>query len=666
MSTTNNTAAADITLIPLCRLVASDGNVRKANTNVDSLAASILTVGLLQNLVVVPMEGVEDYYDVAAGGRRRRALVQLANAGKIPNDYLVPCIVKARDDESLVSLTENVEREDMNAAEESEAFVKLLEEGRSVDFIADAFGTSPLIVERRLALAKASPVLFELLREGNMTSEQLRALCAVSSHARQEEIWNNTYDKSPRTLSRIARSEAIDASTDGRIKFIGGVDAYTAAGGVVRRDLFSKNGDGGFIDEDNGLLDKLIGEKLEEHAAPFRAAGWKWVEVQVSDDHDNYRLGQLRAEVMLTADDKAKIEALDVEKHALEDERDALADDDSEAANERYEAVEERLQAIYEEQDEIKDAARAFTDEQKATAGVVVTIDRDGVLSILRGRVRAEDRKDAESAGADISGGRESKSAGRKGGMSDALKRSLLAHRNIAVASEVAKHAQVAKVLMAVRAVELIRRKGRDGAPTDLSINDNSWGIRRESQRMGKDVTERAEAFRAMGEAIVAGLPQKSEAVWDVLMGWPVEQLDLLNAYAVAMSVSVADDHKGVTGKLLAALNFDMAEHFDATVDNYLGRALPKEDIVKALNEAGKATDKAALGAMKTRDLAKEAQTRLAGTGWVPNLIRTPSAKPVQPVAKKPVTAKKAPAKGKAAPKGKAKAKPAKKAAKVA
>ena len=230
----------------------------------------------------------------------------------------------------------------------------------------------------------------------------------------------------------------------------------------------------------------------------------------------------------------------------------------------------------------------------------------------------------------------------------------MLAHRNYAVAAERAKHVVTAKVLMAVRVVEWIRHGGRE-TPTDLSINDN-WGIRREAHRMGKDVKERIEAFQKIGTDLIEGLPKKSADLWDALTAWSEAQLDVLNAYGVAMSVCVADDLKGTTAKLLDAMQFDMAQHFDATVDNYLGRSVSKDVIVKALSEAGKAEDKAKLNAMKTRDLAKEAQARLAGSGWVPALIRTPTAKPVAAAAKKAKSVKPAPSKGKAKTSGKKKA----------
>jgi len=73
-----------------------------------------------------------------------------------------------------------------------------------------------------------------------------------------------------------------------------------------------------------------------------------------------------------------------------------------------------------------------------------------------------------------------------------------------------------------------------------------------------------------------------------------------------------------------------MADHFAPTASNYLGR-VSKDLIIEALVEAGKIggdDDRNALLAMKKGALAQEAESRLAGSGWVPSLIRVQSAKP--------------------------------------
>jgi len=635
-----------LTIIPLCNLLSTPENARKVKTDVTSLAASIKALGLLQNLVVVPNEDQPGKYDVAAGERRHQSLDLLCAKGEIPADFGVPCAIKERSYLALASVAENVERAAMNPADEAEAFLKLTAEGMTINAIADAFGCSPLVVERRLAIAEAAPSLLELLREGKIESEQLRALCATSDHTRQVEVWSTSPGKSPAQLRRNAIGQAIDASKDKRVAFIGGLSAYVEAGGEVTRDLFCDDANAGLI-ENTALLEKLVLDKLETVAEGLRAEGWAWVEVQPEYSNDNWRLGTLNAEPVFTAEDEAKLAEREGEIKSLREQMNEIADDDSEEANERWQEMDERTDTLRDECRAIRDAAKQYTTEAKASAGVIVSLEDDGSLCIERGRVRAEDRKAVAAAGGEINGGRENKSAGRKEGISDALTQSLLAHRNIAAQAELAKHVQVAKIMQAVWAVRTIRG-GHDTLPLDLHISSNSWGIRRNAAST-KDATvaDRAEAFAKIGAALVKDLPKEPAKLFEALSAYTSEQLDTLNAYAFAMSLSLEDNHKGLTGKLLDAISFDMAEHFEATADNFLGRQVPKAMVVKALAEAGKAADKQALLDMKSRDLANEAQKRLAGTGWVPDLIRTPRPKAKAEAA--PKTA--APAKGKAKPK---------------
>lgn len=82
----------DITNIPLNKLTAWKGNVRKTRTKgfIDQLAASIKAHGLQQNLIV-KKDGKQ--FSVVAGGQRLKALQQLAAAGEIKATHPVPCKV---------------------------------------------------------------------------------------------------------------------------------------------------------------------------------------------------------------------------------------------------------------------------------------------------------------------------------------------------------------------------------------------------------------------------------------------------------------------------------------------------------------------------------------------------------------------------------------------
>ena len=78
--------------IPLDKLVPSPTNVRKTPPSAAEdaeLKASIRARGLKQNLVVHPSPGEKGVHAVTAGGRRLKALRELAAEGAIPADFRV-------------------------------------------------------------------------------------------------------------------------------------------------------------------------------------------------------------------------------------------------------------------------------------------------------------------------------------------------------------------------------------------------------------------------------------------------------------------------------------------------------------------------------------------------------------------------------------------------
>jgi hypothetical protein len=88
----------DTTSIPLSRLSAWDGNVRKtggADTSLAELSASIAAHGVLQSLLIRPLK--RGRYEVIAGGRRLKALQHLAEQGRIDAEYAVPCQILSGD-----------------------------------------------------------------------------------------------------------------------------------------------------------------------------------------------------------------------------------------------------------------------------------------------------------------------------------------------------------------------------------------------------------------------------------------------------------------------------------------------------------------------------------------------------------------------------------------
>jgi|GEM_PF-174459 len=123
--------ATDIRLIPLDQLEPSPLNVRKVapSASVEAeLLASIRETGIKQNLVVHALS--ETRFAVDAGGRRLKALKQLAEDGVIPADHPVPCLVEDERNAILTSATENLQRAAMHPADQFEAFDKMIGEER--------------------------------------------------------------------------------------------------------------------------------------------------------------------------------------------------------------------------------------------------------------------------------------------------------------------------------------------------------------------------------------------------------------------------------------------------------------------------------------------------------------------------------------------------------
>lgn len=180
-------ATAAGTLLPLSVLSPSGLNPRKTFDvdELEGLAASIATNGLLQNLVV--RAGKEPgRYVIVAGERRFRALTLLAERGMWDRDAAtVPVrIVAGSDADHLaLALLENLQRTNVNPMEEAEGFAQLLAldpERWTTQSIADTLGCSRRLVQQRLSLVnRLCAEGQEALRKGTINFKYARALVAA-------------------------------------------------------------------------------------------------------------------------------------------------------------------------------------------------------------------------------------------------------------------------------------------------------------------------------------------------------------------------------------------------------------------------------------------------------------------------------------------------------
>ena len=260
--------------IPLDKLVPSPTNVRKTPPSAAEdaeLKASIRARGLKQNLVVHPSPGEKGVHAVTAGGRRLKALHELAAEGAIPADFRVPCLVEEPEAAVETSLMENRIRAALSPADEFVAMAALIDGGEPVEAVATRFGVSERHVRQRLRLGKLAPELLDAYRNGDISLDVVTTFTLGADHAAQLAVWHQLKDKSyipPYTVRRLLTQTAIPLDSDLGL-FVGSA-AYEASGGTVTRDLFSGD-DEGFMD-DAALVRRLAVEKLEQKAAELRSS----------------------------------------------------------------------------------------------------------------------------------------------------------------------------------------------------------------------------------------------------------------------------------------------------------------------------------------------------------------------------------------------------------
>ena len=380
--------------IPLHRLEPSPGNVRKTTAGEAALAelkASIAAHGLLENLVardVGPAEDCGERFAVIAGARRLAALNELAQEGVIKATHPVPCRIVANGAaDGELSLAENVVRVAMHPADQVEAFGALALAGATVADIAARFGASERIVEQRLRLGNAAPVLLDAYRENKIDLATLKAFTVTADRARQLAVWEQVSDQGYRPsdwqIRRMLTEDRIPAGA-ALARYVG-VDAYEAAGGAVLRDLFADEYENGVWLEDPALLMQLALDRLKV-AADELATRWKWAEARLDVEwSDLARFGRVRpTPAEPTDEEQAEIERLHTRHDELVNmDEDAWTDELIEEA----EAIEPRLEQI---QDAIK-ARAVFKPEDIAISGCIVTVGNDGTLQVVHGLVKPED-----------------------------------------------------------------------------------------------------------------------------------------------------------------------------------------------------------------------------------------------------------------------------------
>lgn len=143
------------------------------------LADSIKAQGVVQPIVVRPLTGQPERFELIAGERRWRA-AQLAGLHEIP------AVIKDVPDKTVMSiaLIENIQREQLNPLEEAGALQRLIGEfGMTHADVAEAIGRSRASVSNLLRLLELAPTPKRLLESGQIEMGHARALLSLPPEA---------------------------------------------------------------------------------------------------------------------------------------------------------------------------------------------------------------------------------------------------------------------------------------------------------------------------------------------------------------------------------------------------------------------------------------------------------------------------------------------------
>ncbi|MEO1139384.1 MAG: ParB/RepB/Spo0J family partition protein [Pseudomonadota bacterium] len=376
-------AESAIVYASLNQLFLHDLNPRQevAQEDVETLADSIRTCGLLQNL-----SGIKDdsgKIGIVAGGRRLRALAYLAEAD--PKQETVTSIPVLLTDDivqaEMWANAENTAREDLDPADEIRAYGRMAKSNATADAIASAFGVTVAHVTGRLKLAGLPDAALDALKAKKINLTSAQKMTTAHDEKLIVEAVQLIEDGQISNINQLDRALHPKAAkaTDRRAAFVG-AEVYEAAGGKISRDLFSED----VFFEDQAVLDEAFAARMAEKAEAIRDdMGLAWVETH-DESYLHYHFLQERKFERVYP-----VEGILTEEES--DEFDGLAElAEGDVLTEEGQARLDVLQAVLDGE---------YSDDQKQFAGAVVYVDSRGKLDVEHGLVRSEDKKAAIEAG---------------------------------------------------------------------------------------------------------------------------------------------------------------------------------------------------------------------------------------------------------------------------
>ncbi|WP_269621438.1 ParB/RepB/Spo0J family partition protein [Zhongshania sp. BJYM1] len=600
------------TKIALSHLKISPLNVRVVSPGKEEdkqLIASIAAHGILQNLVVVPVDGEDGLYEVVAGGRRLSAIKHLFDSGVLAADYLVPCQVKDAANATEYSIAENM-KANMHPADLFISFKSLIDQGRTAKDISIRFGRSQKDVKQILRLADVSPMIFEAYRKGEIDLDVVMAFTVTDDLDKQESVYRDMggrYMNAHGVKSRLVNTSLTDKSPMSRFVSI---KAYEKEGGSVSCDLFDEVK---YID-DAELMERLATEKMNGIAEVVKGEGWKWVETTLTswmDVRAQRTDGELRdvpAELTQKLD-AAKNELEKVSKAAYDEEDDDKRDDLWEKETELEQAVESLEEEL--------DGYRIFTDEQKAISGAAITLSGNGAPEITYGYVRTADLP--KTANVDGSG---SAAATELNGdpdesinLSNALRTDLANYELLSIRSVLMSKPDLCFDLSAFTLAKSVLSFGYYSRASSLSLNIVDMSAT-------KDIEETIAAkaiLEAKEKLNLSWLDAESDL--DMFINFQMlSRTEKKAIHAFCVAASLTSSNNDIVQSLAEQVKFNLADHWQPTKENYFNR-IKKDDILLIAKDLKGEEFAAQHSSAKKGDLAGMVAGLDEVKGWVPQAM---------------------------------------------
>ena len=582
--------------VPLNRLRRSPDNVRKTypGAGLESLAASILARGLLQNLVGYVAE--DGWVEVTGGGRRLAALELLTERGAVPEDQPVKVCLRPRDWAVEDSLVENEARVPMSPYDAFIAYATLARQGATEDEIAERFGVPVRTVRQRMRLGRVSPRILELYRDGKISLDTVEAFAVVDDPEQQERVLGQLGSGSLHAY--YVRSALLGEKVSATSKLGRFVRAeYGRRGLPVTTDLFARESDEGTLLDDKAAAIGVAEELLRAEADRLVTdEGWAWAEPSI--DFPGFA-GFVRLSpdetTPLPAETQARLDTLLKERAALAGEDEgaeaagaAFAWEDGEDGSDdgADDPVEARIDALDAEIAAIEDAQQPrHSAEARGRSGCFVVIGYDGTLDVRTGYVRREDAEPGTVAQHGLGAGQPA----AKGLYSKVLAADLAAHRTQALRVALARSPALALSYLAYVLVVKVARLGYVHTASNLTASTAplSSGV-----GLDLDATPAAVALRdIVGEFSEVLGDKKGLDLFDAIRALPPGDRDRLIAALFARTIATglglaAEKPDPVVESLGALAGTDVAAFFRPSGQEFFGR-VPRQFILDELSCIG-------------------------------------------------------------------------------